>query len=82
LLPKANRNMTLAEKMALVGDFLSRCNQYADDKLAAYREELRAATGVRADELREKIRDWSAYRRFNEHALTELEGRTLDAWFE
>jgi hypothetical protein len=82
LLPEANRNVTLAEKKALVTDFLLRCNRYADGKLTAYHDELDAATGVRADELREKIRDWSAYRRFNEHALTELEGHTLDAWFE
>ncbi|HEU4620449.1 MAG TPA: hypothetical protein VFV10_20615 [Gammaproteobacteria bacterium] len=73
--------MTLAEKKALVGDFLARCNRYADEKLAAYREELRTAAGPRAGELREKIRDWSAYRRFNEHALTELETETLDDWF-
>lgn len=73
--------MTLAEKKALIRDFLSRCNRYADEKLAAYREELRAAAEPRAEELREKIRDWSAYRRFNEHALTELEGKTLDEWF-
>jgi hypothetical protein len=74
--------MTLAEKKALVSDFLSRCNRYADAKLAAYAEELRTAAEPRADALREKIRDWSAYRRFNEHALSELEGPTLDAWFE
>jgi hypothetical protein len=74
--------MTLAEKKALVRDFLSRCNRYADEKLAAYGEELGAAAGPRAEQLREKMRDWSTYRRFNEHALGELEGPALDTWFE
>lgn len=73
--------MTLAEKKALVSDFLLRCNRYAEDKLASYRRELHTASGARADELRDKIRDWSTYHRFNEHALTELESETLDAWF-
>ncbi len=73
--------MTLAEKKAVVGDFLRRCNAYAEEKLTQYARELETAAGPRADELRAKLHDWSAYRRFNSHALAELEGETLDPWF-
>ncbi len=73
--------MTLEEKKAVVGDFLRRCNAYAEEKLTQYARELESAAGPGAEELRSKLRDWSAYRRFNEHALTELEGETLDRWF-
>lgn len=73
--------MTVAEKKALVGDFLTRCNAYAEEKLSEYRRQLPSASETRAAELHEKIRDWSVYRKFNEHALAELQTETLDRWF-
>jgi hypothetical protein len=73
--------MTIDEKKALIADFLARCNAYAEEKLTRYYKELPAATNERAAELRDKIRDWSAYRKFNEHAIAELDSDTLDSWF-
>lgn len=73
--------MTLAEKKALVAEFLRRCNGYADGKLGEYRRRLEAASGPAALDLQDKITHWTAYRTFNEHTLDELERRTLDDWF-
>jgi hypothetical protein len=73
--------MTLDEKKALVADFLARCNRYADDKLAEYRTALDGASGPRVLELQDKIGHWTAYRVFNEHAITELRTAALDEWF-
>jgi hypothetical protein len=74
--------MRLAEQKALVADFLGRCNHYADQKLADYRDRLASATDSRqALELQDKIGHWTAYRAFNEYALEELAGDGLDDWF-
>ena len=73
--------ITLDEKKALVAGFLGKCNGYADRKLAEYQTELAVASGALALELKAKISDWTAYRAFNEHAIQELGGDTLDDWF-
>lgn len=74
--------MTLSEKKALIGNFIGRCNRYADEKLARYRDELQHATGPAALAIQDKIGHWTAYRTFNEYTLGELEGETLDHWLE
>ena len=73
--------MTLDEKKRLVADFLTRCNRYADGKLAEYRAALDEASGRRALELQDKIGHWTAYRTFNEHTIEELASARLDEWF-
>lgn len=73
--------MDIAAKKAVVVDFLTKCNRYADGQLAKYRGELAAAAGGDALALQDKIGHWTAYRTFNEHALSELAGRDLDDWF-
>ncbi|HEX5419653.1 MAG TPA: hypothetical protein VFY39_06615 [Gammaproteobacteria bacterium] len=78
---RERRAMTIEEKKALIAEFLVRCNAYAEEKLSHYSKELPAATSERAAELREKIRNWSVYRKFNDQALAELEAETLDDWF-
>jgi hypothetical protein len=74
--------MTLAEKKAVVEQFIAKCNDYASGKLAEYRRELDAASGRDALALQDKIGHWTAYRTFNEHTLAELATRKLDAWFD
>ena len=73
---------SLDQKKQLVADFLSRCNKYADEKLAAYQAQLAALSGVDALAVAEKISHWAAYRAFNEHAIRELETNILDSWFD
>jgi hypothetical protein len=73
--------MDVAEKKAVVADFLGRCNEYADRMLARYRSELTDARGRAALELQDKIVHWTAYRTFNEHTLGELRTPQLDDWF-
>jgi hypothetical protein len=73
--------MKLDEKKRVIADFLTRCNRYADGKLAQYRAELASASGRRVLELQDRIGHWTAYRTFNEHTMTELESTTLDEWF-
>lgn len=73
--------MTLTEKKALIADFLGKCNEYAEQQLARYRDELDGADEWRALELQDKIGHWTAYRAFNAYALKELEGDELDSWF-
>ena len=73
--------MTLTEKKALVAAFLTRCNRYADDKLAHYRAALADTSGRSSLELQDKIGHWTAYRAFNEYTIQELQTTRLDAWF-
>jgi hypothetical protein len=73
--------MTLDQKKALVADFLARCNDYAEGKLADYRRRLTAASAEETAVLEHKIAQWTTYRSFNVHTLGELEGDTLDGWF-
>lgn len=72
---------TLAAKKSVVAGFLQHCNAYADNKLSEYRAAARTANGPEAEELADKIHDWSAYRKFNEHTIAELQTDRLDAWF-
>lgn len=74
--------MSLNQKKRLVGDFLRRCNAYADDQLAKYRSGPEPATSVEALAIQDKIGHWSAYKAFNEHAMAELETDVLDHWFD
>jgi hypothetical protein len=73
--------MNVAAKKAVVTDFLTRCNSYAEGQLARYRAELDGATAAEALALQDKIGHWTAYRAFNEHALRELVAGELDDWF-
>ena len=65
----------------IVSEFLSRCNDYADEQLARYQGELQQVSGLEALTLSDKIGHWMAYRAFNEYTLEELADGTLDDWF-
>jgi hypothetical protein len=73
--------MDAAAKKAVVADFLTRCNRYADGQLDKYRAQLGAAAPAEALAVQDKIGHWTAYRSFNEHALQELARGELDDWF-
>jgi hypothetical protein len=73
--------MDTAAKKAVVADFLTRCNRYAEAELDKYRARLAAASPVEALAVQDKIGHWTAYRAFNAHALMELERGELDDWF-
>ena len=73
--------MDTAAKKAVVADFLTRCNAYADAELRKHREQLAAASAREALAVQDKIGHWTAYRAFNEHALAELARGELDDWF-
>jgi hypothetical protein len=73
--------MEAQAKKAVVADFLTRCNRYADSQLDKYRAELAALSGREALAVQDKIGHWTAYRAFNEHALEELARGELDDWF-
>ena len=74
--------MDLDGKKRLVIRFLERCNAYADRELAKYRERLDQAQGAEALEITDRIAHWTAYRTFNEHAISELGSARLDDWLE
>jgi hypothetical protein len=74
--------MSPAEKKAVVVQFLTKCNDYADRKLVDYHRRLAGASGVDALAIQDKIGHWTAYRTFNEHTLDELATTKLDAWLE
>ena len=74
--------MTLSEKKELVRQFLTRCNAYADTKLAGYRMRLQGAGAGDAQEIEVKIGRWNAYREFNEYTIDELLTERLDDWFD
>ena len=73
--------MDAAAKKAVVADFLTRCNRYADGQLDKYRAQLAALSGSEALAVQDKIGHWTSYRAFNEHALAELARGELDDWF-
>jgi hypothetical protein len=73
--------VTLTQKKALVAGFLARCNAYADERVADYRQRLATAPDAERAALEAKIGEWTTYRRFNDYTLAELETATLDAWF-
>jgi hypothetical protein len=73
--------MESADKKAVVADFLKRCNRYAEEQLAKYRQQLSGADARAALALQDKIGHWTAYRAFNEHALAEIARGELDDWF-
>ena len=73
--------MDSADKKAVVADFLTRCNRYAEGQLAKYRQDLTTADAAAALAIQDKIGHWTAYRAFNEHALAEIDRGELDDWF-
>jgi hypothetical protein len=73
--------MNIADKKAVVVDFLGKCNEYANGKLAEYAAELPTATGWESLAIQDRISHWTAYRTFNDHTLEELAGAELDDWF-
>jgi hypothetical protein len=73
--------MDAAAKKAVVTDFLTRCNRYADGQLDKYRAQLATAAPGEALAVQDKIGHWTAYRSFNAHALQELARGELDDWF-
>lgn len=73
--------MNSADKKAVVADFLTRCNRYAEDQLAQYRRDLAVADAAAALTIQDEIGHWTVYRAFNEHALAEIDRGELDEWF-
>jgi len=67
--------------MAVVADFLARCTRYGDGPLDMTRQALARAAPGEALAVQDKIGHWTAYRKFNEHALQELARGELDDWF-
>jgi hypothetical protein len=78
----AMADIKLGEKKRLIADFLTRCNDYADAKIAEYVDLAPRLHGSDALQNSDKINHWHAYKAFNEHALRELADTTLDHWFE
>jgi len=70
------------EKKRVISDFLRKCNTYADDKLVDYRLRAASATGMESLGLQDKINHWTAYKAFNEYAITELQSDVLDHWLD
>ncbi|HUQ50684.1 MAG TPA: hypothetical protein VM692_00595 [Gammaproteobacteria bacterium] len=73
--------MDSVAKKAVVAEFLTRCNRYAEGQLEKYRTQLDSASPGEALAVQDKIGHWTAYRAFNEHALQELARGELDDWF-
>ena len=73
--------MNIAEKKAVVADFIGKCNEYGARQLARYRAELAGATGAEAFAIEQKIGQWTAYLAFNDYTLEELKTAELDDWF-
>jgi hypothetical protein len=73
--------LTVAMKKRIVSEFLVRCVGYADEKLAEYRRQLDAATGMQALAVQDKISHWTAYRAFTAYTIEEIETTELDDWF-
>ena len=70
------------EKKRIVAGFLARCNTYAAERLARYRNQLDEASPMDALAIQDKIGHWTAYRSFNEYTIGELQGQELDDWFD
>jgi len=73
-------------KALIVHAFLEEVEAYAEkmiaQKQAALSGKIGAGSENAGEELRRKLRQWQDYRDFNRVALEEIEGGTLDAWFE
>jgi predicted dinucleotide-binding enzyme len=69
------------QKKEIIIDFLDKCNAYSDAMLQKYQRQL-LDEGVDAKAIQEKIRDWSAYKAFNDVAIQELKTDELDDWFD
>ena len=73
---------TLHEKKQIVTEFLERCNAYTNNMLERYVAELEDVEGMKRLEIQDKITHWTAYKAFNEYAISELQTVELDDWFE
>jgi len=71
----------LQDKKLIIIDFLQRCNVYSEQMLEGYEKKLEESSATSASEIQQKIYDWSIYRKFNEHAIGELDTDELDNWF-
>lgn len=78
-----NKDMIDSDKRkSIVTAFLRRCNDYADRELARYLEQLGSTTDAAiALSIQDKLVHWSAYKAFNDVALTEITHGQLDEWF-
>jgi len=73
--------ISLKDKKLIIIDFLQRCNTYSEQMLEGYEKQLEGNDVIPASEIQQKIHDWVTYRKFNEHAIGELELEALDNWF-
>lgn len=74
--------ISMDEKKQVIIDFLEKCNQYSDEMLLKYQQEI--AETVEVDEkqlIEKKLGQWTSYREFNIHAIGELNSEKLDDWF-
>ena len=73
-------NATPEESIAIVHAFLQNCLKWAEDK------EIPATLAKLQDDpdhkLAARLEQWTTYREFTKHTLTELEDGTLDHWFD
>lgn len=74
--------MDLKKKKELVAQFLRKCNGYADQRLAGYREQAASLAGLDALIIADKIHHWTTYKAFNEFTISELDSGELDDWFD
>ncbi|ORU93453.1 MAG: hypothetical protein A6F72_06990 [Cycloclasticus sp. symbiont of Poecilosclerida sp. N] len=74
------RAISLVEKKSIITDFLQQCNAYSDGMLEKYQAQLEYESTKQS--ALQKIHDWTVYRKFNEHAIKELESAELDGWFK
>ncbi len=65
--------MDAEERRKLVGSFLQRCVEYANDSIERKRQR---------GEDESEIARWVAYRDFTEHAFREVSSGELDSWLE
>jgi hypothetical protein len=73
------RTISLADKKNIIIDFLHQCNQYSDEMLKKYDQQL--TDDEKKESAPQKIHDWGVYKDFNEFAIKELKSTELDDWF-
>lgn len=71
----------LVDKKQIICDFLQRCNDYSDQKLTDYKQQVIESESHHLLALLDKMEQWQAYKLFNEHAISELKTDKLDDWF-
>lgn len=79
---------SIAEKKEIIGDFIARCNEYAEAQLKKYQAQLDKAQeapnapNMEALDIETKIYHWKVYRAFNAYTIEELKTGELDPWFD